>query len=467
MENEKSIEISNSSEWFDATLIDEKPTLLSKIIFILLPVIFILATIAYGSVDPWALGLLSVGAGLIAILWLLDSFLKKQISFSTNLLQLPLIGLILIGFIQLLPIGNSNITSDLLSIPASNALSIDPNTTRMAVITLIIYLIFFAATLTYINSQSRLRKMTFTIIVFGSFMAFLGIIQFLSGTESIYGLRPNSGTSPFASYANKHHFAALMEMIIGLTLSLLYSEATKKDKRLLLIIAIVLMGVVVLLTGSRGGLLSLLAVVGFVTFFNLVGRKSKHSEVAKSTNKFLLIGASLMLVVVLLGAALFLGGDTHLRRGTGLTAMEDPSTGRFHFWGIALQVIKDNPVIGTGLDTFGTIFTKHDTWNGSLRVEQAHNDYLQIMTDTGILGFLCVAGFIFLLFKQSLAVINQTSDKFRRGVAIGALAGCFGILFHSFFDFPLRTPSNPFIFLTLVVLAVGSINYPKLYRKTR
>jgi O-antigen ligase len=435
----------------------ETPTFLSKIIFLLLPVIFILATIAYGAVDPWALGLMSFGAGLIGVLWLLDCFFKKQFVFSANLIQLPLIGLILIGFIQILPIGSSPVSADLLSLPAANTLSIDPNTTRLAVVQLIIYLVFFAASLTFINSESRLRKMVFTLTIFGSLMAFLGIIQFLSGTDSIYGLRPNTATSPFGSYANKHHFAALMEMLVGLTLSLLYGEATKKDKRLLLIIAVVLMGVCVLLTGSRGGLMSLLAVVGFVTLFNFIGGKSRRNQSAKSSNNLLLVGASLTLVVVLLGAALFLGGGTDLKRGAGLTSMEDVSTGRFHFWGIALQVIRDNPVIGTGLDTFGTIFPRHDTWNGLMRVEQAHNDYLQIFSDAGILGFLCAAAFIFLLFKQGLAIANHADDKFRRGAAIGALAGCCGILFHSFFDFPLRTPSNPFIFLTLVVIAVSTV----------
>jgi O-antigen ligase len=465
MEKEKSIETSNSSEWFIPEITDEKPTILSGIIFFLFPVIFILATIAYGSVDSWALGLLSLGAGIIAILWFLDSFFKKSFAFNTSIIQLPLIGLILIGIIQILPIASSPVSGDLLSIPATNTLSIDPNTTRMAVIMLLVYLVFFAASLAYINSEKRLKTMVFTVIIFGSFMAFLGIIQFLSGTDSIYGLRPNNATSPFASYANKHHFAALMEMIVGLNLSLLYGEATKKDKRLLLVISVVLMGVCVLLTSSRGGLLSLLAVVAFVTALNLFGKKSGHRESSSKGNKFLLIGASLTFIVVLLGTALFLGAGADLKRGTGMTQMEDVSTGRFHFWGIALQVIKDNPIIGTGLDTFGIIFPKHDTWNGSLRVEQSHNDYLQILADAGILGFLCVAAFIFLLFKLSLSLINQTHDKFRRGAAIGALAGCFGILFHSFFDFPLRTPSNPFIFLTLVVIAVSSVGATKLHRK--
>ena len=470
MDKDISIETSNSSEWFDAQIINEKPSRLSGIIFVWLSVILVFATIAYGAVDTWALGFLSIFTGLLTILWFIDAILKKQFSFSVNSLQLPLIGLLLIGIIQLLPIGVANVPNDLLSIPASSALSIDPNTTRLAVVFLTIYLVFFAAGFTFINSQGRLRKMVFTVIGFGAFMAFLGIIQFLTGTDSIYGLRPNLGTSPFASFANKNHFAALMEMTIGLTLGLLYGDSTKKDKRLLLGIAIVLMGLAIVSTGSRGGLLSLLTVIGFVTLFNFTNKTSKHSSdetvsTVKSNNKFLLIGASLTLILILLGSVLFLGADSSLKRGTGLAEQTDLSTGRSHFWQIALKVIKENPVIGTGLDTFGTAFPKFDTWNGNLRVEQVHNDYLQILSDAGILGFLCVAAFIFLLFKQSLRIVNQTSDKFRRGVAIGALAGCFGVLFHSFFDFPLRTPANSFFFLIFVVLATASINYPKLYRK--
>jgi O-antigen ligase len=99
--------------------------------------------------------------------------------------------------------------------------------------------------------------------------------------------------------------------------------------------------------------------------------------------------------------------------------------------------------------------------NGFYRVEQAHNDYLQTLADAGILGFACITAFIFLFFKRSLNVISSSADGFRKGTAVGALAGCFGILVHSFFDFPLRTPSNAFFFLLLVVLATVSINNSK------
>lgn len=466
MKKRRKIENNRSSEWVAIDSSPVKPGKLNSAVFFMLCLMPIIATIAYGSVDSWALSLQAISAGIILLLWLADSLFNKEFRFSTNLLQLPLLGLILIGLIQLLPLRNSGISSELLSIPAVSTLSFDSHATRFAVVQLCIYFVFFAAALVFINSHKRLQKIVYVTIIFGSFMAFLGIIQSLTGNNSIYGLRYTAAAIPFASFVNRHHFAALMEMTIGLTLSLLYGNATKKDKRLLLIIAVVLMGSALFLTGSRGGILSFLGVVGFVTILHLTVKESNEfepetaSKTSISSRTIALIGASALLVVLLIGAVLFIGGDNSLMRGVGITEQADFSTGRTHFWQTALQIIAANPIIGTGLDTFGFAFTRYDTWNGTLRVEQTHNDYLQILSDAGILGFACVAVFIFLLFKQGLNAVNRIQDKFFRGLAIGALAGCLGILAHSFVDFPLRTPSNPLFFLILVTLA--TLGYRKV-----
>ena len=182
---------------------------------------------------------------------------------------------------------------------------------------------------------------------------------------------------------------------------------------------------------------------------------------------FALVGGGLALILVLFGAVLLLGGDESLLRGTGLVSFEDVSTGRTHFWQIAWRIFLDYPLIGAGLDAYATAFPQYDTWNGMFRVEQAHNDYLQILADAGILGFAFVAAFIFLLFRRGLDIVGETKDAFRRNLAIGALAGCAGILIHSFFDFPLRTPANALFFLILAVLATASINFPKPVRRSR
>src|SRR5205085_5893670 len=90
--------------------------------------------------------------------------------------------------------------------------------------------------------------------------------------------------------------------------------------------------------------------------------------------------------------------------------------------------------------------------NGLLRLEQAHNDYLQTLSDGGIIGGALGVAFIVILFRQGFAR-RETEDKFRRGVATGALAGCFAVLIHSFFDFTLHTTANPLLFLLLSTLA--------------
>lgn len=460
-------ETGTDSEWFDAALVVNKPSRLSGIIFVLLCLIPIFSCLAYGAVETWALAVNLILIGLAGTAWMSDAALSGGFRYSSNLLQLPLLGLIAIGVIQLLPLSDPGLPKDLLSANPTHALTLDPNATTFAVIRFIVFFIFFAAALTFLDSQKRLRRMVLVIIIFASAMAFFGIIQKLSNTDSIYWLR-SAPSIPFASYVNQHHFAAFMEMTIGLTLGLLYGEATKKDKRLLLIIAVGLMGIAILLTGSRGGLLSLLGVIGFVTILNLMGKKQHSFEGEESSfsfqNKFVLIGSGFALLLILVGGIVFIGGDSALLRGTGLEKQADITTGRSHFWQIALQSIRDNPIIGTGLDSFAMTYPKYDTWNGAMRVEQAHNDYLQILSDAGILGFLCIAIFTFFLFKKSLNNIARITDRFRRGVVMGSLAGCFGILVHSFFDFPLRTSANGFFFLLLVAMATGSLNYPKLYK---
>jgi O-antigen ligase len=297
-------------------------------------------------------------------------------------------------------------------------------------------------------------------------MAFFGILQWLANPQGIYGVRQTPHAIPFSSFVNQHHFAAFMEMTIGLTLALLLGKVTGKDKRLLLMIAIILMGIAIILTGSRGGLLSLLGVLAFVYTANYLREKSDESNDTTETQaafrrKLTFIGSGAALLLLICGAVLFLGGDSSLLRGVGVTNQEDFSSGRIHFWTVAIQIFKDYPIFGAGLDAFGTAFPFYDTWNGNLRVEQAHNDYLQILADAGLSGFLCVAAFICLLFKRGIEIIQREKSRYRRSIAIGSLAGCFGILIHSFFDFPLRTPSNAFYFLLFTVLATTNVSFPR------
>lgn len=457
----------NLAQYFDDADSEEIVSIPNALIFFLLSAMLIFSVAAFGAVDAWALGVNSIFAGAIAVLWLFDSWKKKEFRFNSSALQIPLLGLILIGFIQLLPLRSLANAGELLSIPAVSSLSLDAYSTRFFLIQLIVYFVFFAAVLTFINTQKRLQKIVLTIIIFGAVMAFIGILQRLASPDAIYGVRPTPQAVPFASFVNQHHFAAFMNMTIGLTFGLLFGKAMKKDKKPLLIIAAFLMLIAIVLTSSRGGILSFFAILGFFLLPKLFFRKSadKDEEIVDKKGfqeKFALIAGILTIAFFLIGTILFLGGDQSLLRGIGLSSNQaDVTSGRSHFWYIAVQIFLDYPILGAGFNAFGAAFSRYDDWSGMFRVEQAHNDYLQILADAGIVGFACVAAFIYLLFKKSLPSVKEYSDSFRQSAATGALAGCFGILIHSFFDFPLRTPSNALFFLTLAAIATIFISEKK------
>ena len=349
----------------------------------------------------------------------------------------------------------------MLAFAPSKAISVDPFATRLFVIRLLAYLIFFAAALTFINSQGRAKRAAIAIIIFGSVMAFFGILQRMTSPEAIYWFRPTPQAIPFGPFVNQHHFAAFMEMTSGLTLGLLLGNGLKRDRRPFLMIAAVLMGIALMFTGSRGGVISYIGVVAFALIATYLSRSrsaKRAGQEAPGTSRVALLLGTSAIVLIVAGSVFYLGGGESMLRGIGLSLGDaDISTGRIQFWTGALKIFAANPILGSGLDSFGVAYTPYDPQSGTFRVEQVHNDYLQAFSDGGILGFACVAAFVVLLFWKGIKTISASTNHLGRSIALGSLAGCVGILIHSFFDFPLRTPSNALFFLLLAVLATSRL----------
>lgn len=414
-----------------------------------------LAMIGYGVVDVWSLIPLSLFTGLLAVFWTADGLRSGFLNFSTSPLQLPIVGLILIGCLQLLPLGGAGDASAVLRSPASASLTLDPFATRIFTVRLFLLLIYFAAVLTFVNGKRLAERVALAVIVFGGVMAFAGILQRLASPDAIYGMRPTPQAIPFGPFVNQHHFAAFMEMTIGLTLAVLFGGAVRRDRKALYLIAAALMLIAVVMTGSRGGVIATFCTAGFVFAASYaLGRRHAGEHESGRIRAFGLAAAAAGVLLTAAVGVLFLSGADPLVRGIGLQGGQaDVTSGRTHFWGVAWRIFLENPIIGAGYDAFGVAFTRFDTWNGFFRVENAHNDYLQILADGGVAAFACVAAFVFLFFRRAMGVIRNSTSPGRRAIAVGALAGCFGILVHSFFDFPLRTYSNAYFFLLLTALA--------------
>jgi O-antigen ligase len=298
-----------------------------------------------------------------------------------------------------------------------------------------------------------------TLIAFAGLLAFYSILQRVEDPSSIYGIRQPEQAIPFGTFINRHHFAALMEMTLGLSLGVMFAGHVNRSRWPFIGAAAIVMAIAIVLTGSRGGVIGLVTSLVAIAVFTAYGQRSqgeRHESRGFSPKLILAAGAAFLIFTVFF--VLFLGGVDPLMRGTGFTGgTGDLTSGRTEFWRTAIKIFADHPIVGAGLDAFGVAYSSYDASSGLLRVEQAHNDYLQTLADAGISGFACVAAFIYLLLKKGTDVIRESRPGFRRGAAVGALAGCVGILVHSFFDFPLRTPANAYVFIVLVTIAVASV----------
>ena len=440
------------------TRIELKQTWAGSAVFLLLSLAIVLTTLAYGTVNYWTLAVFQASAALVVVFWALDAWQSGTLRISRNPLQWPLVGLIFVAMLQLLPLGSTSTGGGgTLSSPPVRSLSLDPYTTRLVLIKTIALLVYFAAALAFTDSPRRLRTITRTVTIFGFALALLGLMQHFTSPTTIYWIRELPTSTPFGPFVNRHHFAGYMELALALPLGLLFSGAVERDKRLLYLFAVAIMGIALILTNSRGGIVSFFVEVCFLAAVSVFGRKREkggdESTVSgRARAAVVRVGLALGLMLVLFAAVVLLGGESVLSRLVGTVNTDDPTTGRAHFWSMTLNIIRDHPLIGAGLGAFSLAYTRYDTRNGLFRLEQAHNDYLQVLADTGVVGAVLGLFFIVALFRMGFQR-RETDDLFRRGVATGALAGCFAVLVHSFFDFTLHTTSNALLFLVLAALA--------------
>jgi len=406
----------------------------NRIAFVLMIVVVIVTTIAYGAVHQPILALFYAAVALMVILWSVDALKRGEVKLSTSMLQIPLYAAAAYAAVQSIPFGTMAEIAGISGIPRT--ISLDPFATQMSALHFAALALFFSISLALVDSASRIRKLVIVIAVFGFAYAFFAILQSVLSPGKIYGIYEVRFAVPFGSFVNRHNFAAYMEMTIALPLGMLFAGAVARDKRLLYITAISLMGVALLMSGSRGGLVA-----------------------------FLVAG-----VVV---GSIFIGGESSLTRVAETATSNDITTDRGHIWSVTTRVIADNVPLGAGFGALGVAYTAFDTHSGLERAEQAHNDYLQVVADAGLVGAVIGLFFLFCLFREGLSSAN-VDNTLRRGVAVGALAGLFAVLVHSIFDFVLHTTAIALLFITLMTLVVAcrqkfddDVRSPEIQKKRR
>ena len=347
-------------------------------------------------------------------------------------------------------------------------ISVAPEKTLLFLALLAASLLLFVGLLRTLSRTANLR-LARGIVFTGFALAMVAILQkAILGDDAFGGMRiygfwePEFKlTTPFGPYVNKNHFAGWMLMAIPVAIGLAISELQHASARFshgarsaivwlsepeggrmsMYLTAALLMTVSLLMTGSRSGLACFaIAVVGAAAFSQRRGSKRA------------VLGVSLLAVVFLAVALVWAGRDAAL----GRFASDRGSVQlRLDVWKISGQILRQFPIFGTGLNTFGTATVVYHPPGADQHFTEAHNDYVQLVVEGGVFAFT-------LVLLAMIGVGRGIAARFRDKVdgpdaywlRVGATTGLIAIALQSAVEFSLQMPGNAVLFVVLLAMAL-------------
>lgn len=392
--------------------------------------LFAFSVLAHGVVEVWSESLLEMGAAVLLVAWTLVLLSKRDLEIQWNPLLWPLLGLAAIGFAQLVFHATAN-----------------SYLTRVELLNLVAYLIVFFLSAQVFRERADLTRLAWFLVFLCFAVSLLGIIQHFTAQGRIYWFRElQAGGDPFGPYVNRNHFAGFVELTLPITLALLVFRGVRRDVFPMTgLLAIVPLGALIL-SGSRGGIVSLAFQIGVL---GLLARSRKGPEGPRLASLAMVALAAVALVV-------WIGAGRALERFSTLRPGEVSTARRANMLRGTLHIFRDHPVIGTGLGTLITVYPRYETAYDGKVVNHAHNDYAEMLADTGVLGGLCGAAFLLILFRAARTNFEADQGHFSRALHAGAIAATGGLLLHSFVDFNLHIPSNALLFLLQAYLVTSA-----------
>lgn len=325
--------------------------------------------------------------------------------------------------------------------------SINRDATVWALLRLFLYCAVFWLAVDITDSRRLTRFVIHVVVGMGMLISFLGLVGY-SGAPfpSFWKSDPFSLTSTFV---NRNHLGGYLAMVFALGLGVAFRRAA--DRVLMWGGVLLLILVSLCLSMSRGAWIG--ALVGIELMLLLLVIKKEVSRWKTG-----LVAFGLIIVVGMTS----LGSNSMFARIQTLKSPENTDLyERSVVWRGCFQLIRDNPLLGTGLGTFSWSYTDYRPPGLTARWSEAHNDYLQIVTELGILVIIPLVWGLIVIFRTGLRSCRATPSRLHAGAVIGSLGGITAILVHSISDFNIQITSNGVLFACLAGLVMGRYSWTK------
>jgi len=291
-------------------------------------------------------------------------------------------------------------------------------------------------------SQREINKSIFSIIVIALISSLLGLFQILDNSQSMILYEIFNEGSPIGVFSNVNHQASLITLSIPLAMYMAFGRAYRSPvnpTKAFAIAAIFIFCITTILTRSSAGYLFLIFTL--IASIYLLSRGSSYNKVVSVFG--------LLIITMLLGDSLLYGGQLQ----DILTKFSvESQTSRSVIYKTSLLAQKDLGLLGGGPGSFSDIYRMYENRSqlSNVFINEAHNDYLQIWIELGVLGIITViSGLIWFISIVIKALFSSNNSNYKLlSFCISAIV----LIFHSIVDYPLRTISLLVVFTFLLLL---------------
>jgi len=383
--------------------------------------------------------------------WAFKMISREELKFSPSPLNLPLLSFI--SIILLSMVWSNNFIVSLKELP-----------------------LFLSGPLLYfiivnnINKDKQINLFVNSLLIIGGLFGIYGIFQY-NGIDLPYWAGNVERQQVFGLFGNVNYFAEFLIIPLPIALSLFFVTKNKLGKSLLLI-SIFAMGTSLILTFTRGSYLAMgiSSIFIFSLFLTIRGR------MALQKNKKIIILAIVAIIMVL---TLFIiptplnSEDTVIYKIKSRIQISEliggvASKRRIANWASTIMMIKDHPLLGSGIGTYKYNILSYQAEffdRGENRTiypygfpDKAHNEYLQLWAELGIVGLIIFLWLMFTYFNYGIKYLKREKDKQKQGIIIGLMGTVAAVLVDAIFEFPLHLPTNVVLFWLIIGLSVSMIN---------
>jgi len=335
--------------------------------------------------------------------------------------------------------------------PTTVTVSLEPSATGERLCWYLALLLGFLAIRQRLADSGRRTFYLSALTIDFTALALFGLVQSQAWNGKFYWFRPlRVSSNPFGPYVNPNHFAGVMELAVPTLVALAWSRWRRVGREAIyearFVGAIVAAGICLSAGLASASKTAAVLMAASLIFLGAVGARSTRV-------RLILVGG--IVVAILASGALLANSRLGSRMISYLESADAGNLleGRAAVWTASAAMLADFPVSGSGYGTYREVFPRYTPPGARARFAQAHNDYLEILLEGGLLGFALLLWLVAAFGLQVQRRIRRVGSA-RRLLLYGLLAGIGALALHAFFDFNHQIPANALFFVTMCALLV-------------